>query len=178
VPHIIQFCAFVLSFQISFRNIFKLLSGLIARKLDGSSTILWDCLLISVVVWEGESIWAIWAVGVVDNCIDIRWWGIECSPNLFSTLFYLLSWLSCLLLFEAHLLDLHDIIIFLLPKTDLLVLWTTLHHFIALYVTFVYFGGGDVGNWPYLLVVHHSLFLILTHSWILILFHFNVGCRE
>ena len=154
MPHIIEFRSFVFALEIDFWNKLQFLFGLVTRELDDASTILWNSLFVRVVVGKRKGIWAIWAIGVIDYCIDIGRWRVECCPNLLFHLFMFLFRFYCLLFLKSHVLYLHYIIIFFLNKTILLILWVAFcdcYGLFAFWAILLNFREIYIGDWFYLL---------------------------
>lgn len=141
VSHIVELGAFVLAFEVGFRNVLIFLAGLVDGILDGSSAVIDHAGLLFCVVRQRESVGVVrTGVGIVDDCVDVRVGKVESSPDVFSYFSYFFDFLLGLcyfVLFEAHVFHLHDV--FVLPFVEILLILG-----IALYNSYILLTFVDV----------------------------------
>lgn len=180
MPHIIQLSSLVFAFQVRFRHVFEFLTWLITRELDCPSTVLRYGLLLAIIVWQGKCVGVVRAgrIGVIDDSIDVRSWGIKSSSDLLPTLFDLFLRFWCFLLLESHVFYLHDIIIFFLNQTILFLFKTCFGRgksFLAFKVILLHLSRDDIVDWFCLWMdVQNILLFHAAHSRIFVLFEARV----
>jgi hypothetical protein len=116
VTHIVLFSALVTTSYVCFGHILKLFLGFLIINL----LFLISNLIIYGMSIQGECVWAIWAVGIIDNGIDVGIRNIVAFwllfylfylPNLYSFFGLLFSGFYNFILFKTHLIVLHDVLV-------------------------------------------------------------------